>query len=356
MHSSTLACAGATFVNDPTTCTDSEYGNRMTPMGSGCGMLNGHDLWYQQLIGGCNGVKVTTSGTFNLFPLETACNATQVIQIPMITTGRMVKPQQGSNQPLKNYYLEYRTKTGLDASLTQAVYVYAGDNIKAPTATSNWSWLLDMNPSTTTFDGLAAGGSFTDPNGDIKVTVMSEDATKAVVQIDVQGGAGAAATCIDGTTMAAPGAADCGSGPATGTGGTTGTGGAGGTTGAGGRGGTTGSAGTGGRGGTTGSAARAGAAARPAPRARRAPRAARRARAGRQAALARPARRATAWSSAPPERPAQAPARRAARGRRPARRGGPSDGRCRIAAQRRGRTRRNTRRGDRRLRLRARRG
>ena len=226
----------------------------MTPMGSGCGMLNAHDLWYAQLIGGCNGVKVTASGTFNLFPLENACNGIQAIQIPMITTGRMAKPEQGNNQPLKNYYLEYRTKTGLDASITSAVYVYAGDDIHVPTKTSNWSWLLDMNPSTTTFDGLAAGGSFTDPNGEIKVTVMSADTTKAVVQIDVQGGAGAAPTCIDNTTVEAPGPVDCGSGPATGTGGATGAGGAGGTTGTGGAT-TTGSAG---RGGTTGSAGRGG--------------------------------------------------------------------------------------------------
>ena len=168
---------------------------------------------------------MTASGTFNLFPLETACNGIQTIQIPMIKTGRMAKPEQGNNQPLKNYYLEYRTKTGLDASLTSAVYVYAGDDIKAATKTSNWSWLLDMNPSTTTFDGLAAGGSFTDPNGEIKVTVMSADTTKAVVQIDVQGGAGAAPTCMDNTTVEAPGPVDCGSGPATGTGGAGGAGG-----------------------------------------------------------------------------------------------------------------------------------
>ena len=260
MHSSTLACTGATFANDPVTaCKSSEYGNRMTPMGSGCGMLNAHDLWYAQLIGGCNGVKVTASGTFNLFPLETACNGIQAIQIPMITTGRMAKPEQGNNQPLKNYYLEYRTKTGLDASITSAVYVYAGDDIHVATKTSNWSWLLDMNPSTTTFDGLAAGGSFTDPNGEIKVTVMSADTTKAVVQIDVQGGAGAAPTCIDNTTSRRPvrSTADrdrpparaARGGGAAGAGGTTGTGGAT-TTGSAGRGGTTGSAG---RGGTTGS-------------------------------------------------------------------------------------------------------
>jgi hypothetical protein len=208
MHSSTLACTGASFVDDPTTCKSSEYGNRMTPMGSGCGMLNGHDLWYGGLIGGCNGVKVTTSGTFNLMPLENACNGIQAIQIPMVKTGRMAKPEQGNNQPLKNYYLEYRTKTGQDSSVTQGVYVYAGDDIHVATKTSNWSWLLDMNPSTTnTFDGLAAGGSFTDPTGEIKITVMSEDASKAVVQIDVQGGAGAAPTCIDSSTLTAPGPA-----------------------------------------------------------------------------------------------------------------------------------------------------
>ncbi|HEY7372551.1 MAG TPA: MYXO-CTERM sorting domain-containing protein [Polyangia bacterium] len=256
MHSSTLACTGATFATDPTTCKSSEYGNRMTPMGSGCGMFNAYDQWYAGFLQGCNGVKVTSSGTYNLFALENACNGIQAIQIPMVATGRMAKPEQGNNQPLKNYMLEYRTKTGQDSSVTQGVYVYATDDIKASNRTSNWTWLLDMNPATSTFDGLAAGGTFTDPDGSsVKITVMSEDATKAVVQIDIPGGAGAAPTCIDSSTVAAPGPADCGSGPTTGTGGaggSTGAGGAGGTTGSGGRGGTTGT-GTGGRGGAGGS-------------------------------------------------------------------------------------------------------
>ncbi len=265
MHSSTLACSGASFVDDPTTCTSSEYGNRMTPMGSGCGMLNGHDLWYGQFIGGCNGVKVTSSATFNVFALENACNGIQTLQIPMVKTGRMAKPTQGSNQPLKNYYVEYRTKTGLDANLTSAVYIYAGDDIHPTNRSSNWSWLLDMNPSTTTFDGLQAGGSFMDPTGEIKITVMSADTTKAVIQVDVTGGAGGANTCMDGSTLTAPGPADCGSGPITGAGGagggsgTGGVGGVGGSTGAGGsapaRGGAGGTApGRGGAGGATGAA------------------------------------------------------------------------------------------------------
>src|SRR4029078_1403561 len=129
---------------------------------------------------------------FNLFPLETACNAIQTIQIPMVKTGRTAKATQSNSAtgtPLKSYYIEYRTKTGLDANLTSAVYVYAGDDIHPTNRSSTWSWLLDMNPGTSTVDGLANGASFTDPTGEIKVTVMSADTTKAVVQIDVQGGA-----------------------------------------------------------------------------------------------------------------------------------------------------------------------
>jgi len=221
-------------------------------------MLNGHDLWYGQFIGGCNAVKVTSSGTFNVFALENACNGIQTLQIPMVKTGRMAKPTQGNNQPLKHYYVEYRTKTGLDANLTSAVYIYAGDDIHAPGKTSNWSWLLDMNPSTSTFDGLQSGGVFTDPTGEIKITVMSADTTKAVIQVDVTGGAGAAPTCMDGSTLTAPGPVDCGSGPTTGTGGAGGASGTGGAGGSGGSTGTGGAVGTGGRGGTTGSRGGAG--------------------------------------------------------------------------------------------------
>ena len=262
MHSSTLKCTGAAFVDDPTSCTSSEYGNRMTPMGSGCGQLNGHDLWYAGLISGCNAVKVTSSGTFNLMALESPCDGIQVIQIPMNNTTRQAKPQQGNNQPLLNYYLELRGPTGLDTSIkTPAVYVYAGDNIHAATKTSNWSWLLDMNPSTTSsFDGLTVGQSFMDPDGSITITVNSADATKAEIQIDIQGGAGGGPMCMDGSTLSAPGPVDCGAGSGTGSGGAAGgTGGAsasggrsgsGGVTGAGGRG-TGGGTGAGGRGGSS---------------------------------------------------------------------------------------------------------
>jgi MYXO-CTERM domain-containing protein len=215
MHSSTLRCPGASFADNPLTCTSSEYGNRYTPMGSGCGHFAAYDKWYGGIFSGCNGVKVTSSGTFNLLPIESACNGVQGIQIPMLKATRTADPQQGNPQPLKHYYLEYRGPWGLDTAIkTPQVMVYAGDDVHAASKTSNWTWLLDMVPSTTnTFDGLAAGQDFSDPTGGITVTVMSADATKAVVQIDIVGGVGAPPTCIDNTTLADAGPVDCSATP-----------------------------------------------------------------------------------------------------------------------------------------------
>jgi MYXO-CTERM domain-containing protein len=234
MHSSTLRCPGASFADNPLTCTSSEYGNRYTPMGSGCGHFAAYDKWYGGIFSGCNGVKVTSSGTFNLLPIESACNGVQGIQIPMLKATRTADPQQGNPQPLKHYYLEYRGPWGLDTAIkTPQVMVYAGDDVHAASKTSNWTWLLDMAPSTTnTFDGLAVGQNFSDPTGGITVTVMSADTTKAVVQIDITGGVGAPPTCIDNTTLADSGPVECSAVPGLGgaagaAGATTGTGGAG---------------------------------------------------------------------------------------------------------------------------------
>src|SRR4051812_38895547 len=96
MHSSTLACTGATFANDPTTaCKSSEYGNRMTPMGSGCGMLNAHDLWYGGVVGGGNGGKGEGRAEVKPFPPETGGNGIPTTQNPLGTTGGEAKAPAG---------------------------------------------------------------------------------------------------------------------------------------------------------------------------------------------------------------------------------------------------------------------
>ena len=74
---------GATIANDTSTCTSNEYGNPMTVMGGGCRHLISVEKWYSGFFQGCNAVKVKTSGTFTLLPIEIPCNGIQALQIPL---------------------------------------------------------------------------------------------------------------------------------------------------------------------------------------------------------------------------------------------------------------------------------
>ena len=212
MHSSSLACPNASFANDLSQCVVSEYGNPYTPMGHGCHDLNALDKWYEGWLNGCNGVKVTSSGTFSLLPIETGpCGGIQALQIPMPVATRTVRdPVKGLLVQPKNYYVELREPLGIfDSNLKPTVLVYAADDIQPPTIRSTWSYLLDMDPSTVALDGLAQGQTFTDPAGGVSITLQSLDASKATIKVDTQGGTGAAPTCIDGTTLTAPGPESC---------------------------------------------------------------------------------------------------------------------------------------------------
>jgi hypothetical protein len=58
-HAGTLRCpGGASFANDPNTCTYSEYGDDFDVMGGGCRHLSAWQKSYQGWFGGCNGVEV----------------------------------------------------------------------------------------------------------------------------------------------------------------------------------------------------------------------------------------------------------------------------------------------------------
>ena len=224
MHSNSLRCSGATFADDPLTCTGAEYGNRHSVMGSGCAHLTAYDKWYEGFFQGCNAVRATT-GTYTLLPTEIPCDGVQGLQIPMPKT-RPFHNTQGTNTSvnLTKYYLELRTKTGIDANESApTVLVLVGNDIPAATKYSEFSWVLDMNPSTTNaFDGMSKGQTFTDPAGGVSFTVTELDANHATVDVVVENGSGAP-TCMDGTTFAPPGPASCGTSP--GAGGSSGSGG-----------------------------------------------------------------------------------------------------------------------------------
>jgi len=275
VHSSALRCTKdgvAVSMIDPVgsggTCQHDEYGNPFDPMGGGnpgsqtlnsCFHMNGVQKAYQDWLEGCNIVKAGTTGTYTLYPLESACNGTQLLQVPLKESRRLTFPPSPiatlTSATLAGYYLELRTPVGLDRGLTRPrVFVTAAGNLKEARSRGNANWLIDMNPGTRSVSDaeLGVGKTFADPApGGPKFTVLSADETKAVISVQFNDEEASMApgngTCSDDTAFVGPGAANCMAPPASGGGGATGGSGSGGTSG--GSGGAVGSGGAGGVGG-----------------------------------------------------------------------------------------------------------
>ena len=113
-HSSSMDCGTEVFPDVPDgTCTHSEYGDRYDPMGGGCRHMNAWQKTYQGWSQGCNGVRVRSTGTFTLLPLELPCDGAQFLQIPMPKARPFMRPRwrrSPSTDMLTHYYLELRTQ------------------------------------------------------------------------------------------------------------------------------------------------------------------------------------------------------------------------------------------------------
>src|SRR6185436_6799946 len=139
MHASTMDCGTNIMANDTATgCTSNEYGNPMTVMGGGCRHLLGIEKWYSGYYGGCNAVRVRSSTTITLLPIETPCNGVQTIQIPMSPAAPMrttTTSQSNGNVTIAYYYLELRGGQGLDNGMKTGVYVHLAPDIPVATKT-----------------------------------------------------------------------------------------------------------------------------------------------------------------------------------------------------------------------------
>jgi MYXO-CTERM domain-containing protein len=275
-HEPIMTCPSkAVFMDDPTQCTHKEYGSTLSFMGNGAHHVSAYHAVAQGWLSKCNGVKVGgTGGKYNLLPLETPCDGTQVIQVkaPKSRAAPAKGDRQGSAPTLTHYYLELRTPVGFDSKVGPMVVVSIGPDFDLQRS-APYVYVLDNTPGDsqgTVNGGLTAGQTFTDPAGGVSFTVSAIDNTHAEVTIT---GAGTGSdTCLDGSAFTLPGpdATSCvaiGSGGGAGggtstTGGnssTGGTGGTGGKAGTGGAGGKAGSGGSGGKGGASGGGASAGA-------------------------------------------------------------------------------------------------
>ena len=242
VHSSAIRCSrGGAAVSmvaagDGGSCTHDEYGSPFDPMGGGtvgsaqelnrCYHMNAVQKAYQGWLGGCNIVTAETSGIYTLYPLEQACNGAQMLSVPLPAPRVLSFPASPGatlrSGTLTNYYVEYRVPVGLDARLqTPRVFVVGAGNLREGNTRGNPNWLIDMTPETrSVLDAqLAVGKTYSDPatNGP-KITVLSADATKAVIQVQLNGGEASMAMgsgkCDDGMPFQAPGPSECAGAPA----------------------------------------------------------------------------------------------------------------------------------------------
>ncbi len=209
VHSSSMSCGATTFADDLSKCVHTEYGDKFDTMGSGCRQMNVYQKQYEQWFEGCNSVKVTSSGMFNLLPTEVACDGVQALQVAM-PKSRVFNTPPGVGgagaHTLTSYFLEYRTSFGFDEGMTPTVLLHVAGDYPAKGKAGLRPWLLDMHPGGTAGvndAGFKVGETFTDPAGGLTITVQSMDADKAVVKVDIDNGTGDP-TCLDGTTLDPP--------------------------------------------------------------------------------------------------------------------------------------------------------
>ncbi|HKQ68896.1 MAG TPA: hypothetical protein VJT73_06145 [Polyangiaceae bacterium] len=219
LHSQAMDCgAGQAFLDDPTSCSQITYGDNFDTMGHGCRHMNAWQKLYQKWWGGCNAVKVTQSGTFNLYPTEKPCDGVQAIQVPF--PGGKVRRYQ--NRDLTSYYLEYRAPIGFDGTtgnskpMTAQVLVHVAPDPILPNQAGprgSETWIINVGNGTDV-QGLTPGGvkSFSDPAGGLTFTVTAMDGEKAVIDVKVDNPVANAgpALCLDGKNTVLEG-----SGPAT---------------------------------------------------------------------------------------------------------------------------------------------
>lgn len=222
-HEPYMSCPNqAVFPDDPSVCTHHEYGSTISFMGNGAGHPSAFHKVQQGWLSKCNGVKVGSTATITLLPLEVPCDGVQVLQIkaPKSRTPPTSGDRQGRGTPLTHYYVELRTPRGMDAglrNLVPTVMVYAGPDFVGGTVNgAPYVYLLDQTPEggnnpNLLNGGLGAGQSFADPAGGVTIKVNSVSQDKAEIVVTLDGGAGGL-TCLDGTSFTAPGpdASSCG--------------------------------------------------------------------------------------------------------------------------------------------------
>jgi len=203
-HASSYACKDAAgvavpFNSNTINCTPSEYGDRFDPMGGGYRHSSAYQKAQQGWFAKCNLVTVSANGTFDLVPTELASNGIQVLRVVRDLTATKTS----------SYYVEYRQPLGAFdnfASTDPAVNGVLIHVAPVPT-TKEHPFLLDMTPATSSVSdaALGVGQTFSDPDGKVKITLVSRSGSSAQVKFEFPGGATGDGVCLDGTHVSGGG-------------------------------------------------------------------------------------------------------------------------------------------------------
>jgi hypothetical protein len=188
-----------------TSCTGfSEYGDPYTPMGGGCGHFNAPESAAEGFISGCNTLDVTSSGTFEIGPIEAKCTGPQVIRLSANAT---------ANQGPQYIYVEYRKgmgSVGSDTRSPRGVYFHAsaeyGGNRTDIVFDGGHDFDYALDPFYIRDPMATVDSTWTEPasGATFKLTAIGETAT---VEVTIPGTTAGAAKCLDGATP--PGAPMC---------------------------------------------------------------------------------------------------------------------------------------------------
>ncbi|WP_341502585.1 Ig-like domain-containing protein [Gallaecimonas sp. GXIMD4217] len=199
-HSHDLMCNGETLGDN---CSVREYGDGADLMGSGKGHFNVHQ---KDRLGWLDGriQTVTSSGSYRIAPQEFDASAPLALKV-----------LKGVNSSLYNtndwYFVELRQPVGFDSplgnysdlhNLTDGVTIHSGNERYGHT-----SYLLDMNPGTSTFSdaALETGRDYVDNDAGVVISTQSVDGSGAEVYIEVAGGGEPVCTSASPSLSVTPG-------------------------------------------------------------------------------------------------------------------------------------------------------
>jgi MYXO-CTERM domain-containing protein len=197
-HSCTAPPYGASAYGGTACGGYMEYGDTLTPMGGGCGHFNAPESAALAFISGCNTLDVTSSGTYEIGPMEAKCSGPQVIRVPIANSTVNVGPQY--------VYVEYRRGSGAIPSDTRSpagIHFHAsaeyGGNKTTIDSGAGHDYDYALDPFSIHAPIGTVDGSWTEPASGATFTLKTIGET-ATVEVTLTGGGTGAAKCIDGNT------------------------------------------------------------------------------------------------------------------------------------------------------------